>query len=576
MTPPLVSTPDLSASTWTRRLVAFLALGLLICIQSCKNGGGPPAQVSNDPPRRQPKDPGERSLLMGRVTDVSGNPVADAKVVIQGRPDLTVSGKDGGFRFLLPHKTLVPLVLAASKPGYYTGGTRISSLVVFGLIQLEPLPPADPSRNDFLTSKDCSACHIEEVKEWKQSRMGWTGMNAWVHDLLDGTGTSGGAGGFVYMRDGFHSGKLPFSDCSSCHTPLLAKGRHGASMGNLKNPSPLKIESVTCDLCHKIKRVDLNFENFPGVHPKVSQFHLPKDEPSNPLVFGSLLDSTYSNGVMKPSYSPLLADGHSLCATCHEDNVDVDGDGDYQDEGSLSHMSTYSEWRSSRYAVQGEGRLTCVDCHMPLTTRTTIANLNGVEGRRVFGHNFPSLRSLGQSVDLRIRAEKLPDRKTLVTIEVENTGAGHSIPTGVMLRNVLLIVEAETLQNPIPLVVGSRLDKIAGEGGLASNGYYSGVAGKVYARVFRDRKNNWPAFSTEAISLVYDTRLAAGAIDKQVFVFGATTETVFVKARLIYRRAYRSVVDQKGWKTDGFGLPLEDLKPPWFGVLLKRVQTVSK
>ena len=42
-----------------------------------------------------------------------------------------------------------------------------------------------------------------------------------------------------------------------------------------------------------------------------------------------------------------------------------------------------------------------------------------------------------------------------------------------------------------------------------------------------------------------------------------------VKARLIYRRAFRAFVDAKQWTTDGHGNPLEDIESPHYGHLME-------
>jgi hypothetical protein len=45
--------------------------------------------------------------------------------------------------------------------------------------------------------------------------------------------------------------------------------------------------------------------------------------------------------------------------------------------------------------------------------------------------------------------------------------------------------------------------------------------------------------------------------------------TLLVEARLIYRRAFRFLVDAKGWTEDGHGNPLGDVAPPHYGHLME-------
>jgi hypothetical protein len=53
------------------------------------------------------------------------------------------------------------------------------------------------------------------------------------------------------------------------------------------------------------------------------------------------------------------------------------------------------------------------------------------------------------------------------------------------------------------------------------------------------------------------------------FVLPSGGGDVTVKARLIYRRAFRAFVDAKQWTTDGHGVPLEDIEAPHYGHLME-------
>ena len=48
--------------------------------------------------------------------------------------------------------------------------------------------------------------------------------------------------------------------------------------------------------------------------------------------------------------------------------------------------------------------------------------------------------------------------------------------------------------------------------------------------------------------------------------------TANIRARLIYRRALRALVDDKGWTQTGNGDPLEDIAPPHYGHLMEIAQ----
>ena len=79
-----------------------------------------------------------------------------------------------------------------------------------------------------------------------------------------------------------------------------------------------------------------------------------------------------------------------------------------------------------------------------------------------------------------------------------------------------------------------------------------------------------PVFFTEAASLAVDNRIPAHGVDHSHYRFALPPAggPIEVEARVIYRRAFRAVVDAKGWTTDGHGQPLEDLQAPHFGHLM--------
>ncbi len=112
--------------------------------------------------------------------------------------------------------------------------------------------------------------------------------------------------------------------------------------------------------------------------------------------------------------------------------------------------------------------------------------------------------------------------------------------------------------------------------GDPARGYFAGLPGRLYATVNADAGGHGPVFFTEATSVSWDNRLAALASDRTEYVFELDdpTEPVQVEARLVYRRAWRALVDEKGWTRDGLGRPLEDLEPPHFGHVMASAQRI--
>jgi len=61
-----------------------------------------------------------------------------------------------------------------------------------------------------------------------------------------------------------------------------------------------------------------------------------------------------------------------------------------------------------------------------------------------------------------------------------------------------------------------------------------------------------------------------------VFTLPAGLGTHRVRARLIYRRAFRSFVDAKKWTKDGHGNRLEDIEAPIYGHLIEEASWTSQ
>ncbi len=83
-------------------------------------------------------------------------------------------------------------------------------------------------------------------------------------------------------------------------------------------------------------------------------------------------------------------------------------------------------------------------------------------------------------------------------------------------------------------------------------------------------------FFTDATGIQFDTRIEALATDSTQYSFElpASAGDATVSGRLIYRRSWRTLVDAKGWTTDGHGNPLADIAAPHFGHLMEESTAV--
>jgi hypothetical protein len=91
---------------------------------------------------------------------------------------------------------------------------------------------------------------------------------------------------------------------------------------------------------------------------------------------------------------------------------------------------------------------------------------------------------------------------------------------------------------PVPLGEGPTLPAFVGRG-------TAGLPGKLYAKVLADFDGRRPAPFWRADPDAIDTRLRPGGSDQSVFLF--PTEVERVRLRLLYRRFWQVVADEKGW-----------------------------
>ena len=130
-----------------------------------------------------------------------------------------------------------------------------------------------------------------------------------------------------------------------------------------------------------------------------------------------------------------------------------------------------------------------------------------------------------------------------VDVAVTNDKTGHHLPTGAPMREVLLVVEAVgDTGEPLPLVSGETLPEWAGD--------YAGDAGKAFEKLLQDEwTGEMPTGAYwRPVSIVSDTRLPAKATDETHYLFDAQgVESGAVDVRLIFRRTFQALAEQKGW-----------------------------
>jgi cytochrome c554/c'-like protein len=506
-----------------------------------------------------------RADISGTVRDaVSLAPIAGAFVHL--RSDGGTSGVNTGVdgRFTLTINPAVPSEIAASIAydraapiNYLIGGTVASNGESNALINLERLPANDDPNYTPASSVSCSGCHPTIYSQWNNSNHAHTARNSWVMDLYSGNGTPGGGAGYVYRSS--HPGSTGF--CATCHTPM-AEVRNPGTVYLDEVSEPGALEGVNCVSCHQLDALNVAHLNALHLVGGKATYRFPLGSvPAGDYVWGPLTDSTFSG--MKSSHSPLQRDS-LLCASCHQYNHPGNG---------VQGQHTYTEWQASSYAIPGPGYRTCQDCHMPAATGLGSVcvqgphNRSGAERR---DHNMigSTPQMLQANISLTAIASEIGPGRIRASADVRNVGAGHSFPTGIAIRNALLILTARYNGVDLAQVAGPTIP-FWGSDDVPGNqpGDYAGYPGKGFAKVLEGRINGQgpvvrAVMFIDAEGVFSSTAILSGATDNTVVEFelppGVPAGAIIsVEARLLYRRVFRSYQVSKGWTTSAHGGPIE-------------------
>jgi hypothetical protein len=515
-------------------------------------------------------------VVSGVVQNDAG-PVADALVRVRNTDFQTTSESDGSFT-LTDLPMTEPVSVTAWLEGHYIGATSALPGSEPVTLELNEYSTVDNLDYDFASAQKCAECHVN-YPEWQADAHGGSAVNARFLTMYEGTDVDGNKSppsynsvGQVQLPDlsqpyygpGY---RLDYRDrsgnCAACHTPAAASletkntcgwmGCHTNFTAQMSEQVPYGVhptglegaaaEGINCDFCHKIGDVILDEETkLPyAAKPGISSLRVYRPDEGHDLFFGPLDD------VPDPdSYLPLQEES-AFCAPCHYGVFGgVVGHSDVT--GGVDIYNSYGEWLESPYSDPETGQ-TCQDCHMPLVDyEYIVAPENGGMRRgadRIHNHTMPGANDeklLQNAVTMTTTAQMEGDA-VAVEVSITNDKTGHHVPTDSPLRHLILVVGATDANgNPLPLVHGPELPDWTGD--------YAGQAGRYYAKILQDE---WTGEVPTAaywrdIDLVEDTRLAAFATDVSQYSFAAPAGgEITVDARLLYRRAFQALMEQKGW-----------------------------
>ncbi len=305
------------------------------------------------------------------------------------------------------------------------------------------------------TAEYCGDCHRAIYDGWKKSAHASAMESRLFQDALKIAESDYGSG----------ARKV----CLNCHSPA------GMVLGDLALVRKVSWEGITCDYCHSIRDVNVAGPN-----------------PAARVEYTNIKSGPWKD-VVSPAHGTVYSAVHTsslICATCHE----------YRNSLGFSVLTTYSEWKGSSYGKEGKH---CQTCHM-FTVHGDVVDARLVQtgDHDVNLHEMPGSHS-AQQLNRAIRTQFSVAREASqvkVTVKLTNAGAGHEVPTGSPMRQLILEVQLSPYQ-------GGQTQRQE----------------RVYARTVEDQKGEKlqrePAAFLKAAKTVQDTRIAPLETRTETFSF---------------------------------------------------------
>ena len=379
----------------------------------------------------------------------------------------------------------------------------------------------------FISPETCGGCHSEIFEQWTGS------MHSLSHQDPVYTRAA------LFLRRGLtQEGEVKEAEsCVKCHTPVgVVTGFPEKLSDDLGKTPELAAQGIQCDYCHAAVDLSRMYNNGMVLAPGHGE-----DDPG--VKQGPFDDS--EPDFHEAAYSKLHTDAR-ICGTCH--NVKHVAFG-------TDLETTYTEWENSPYNRPGtEAHVPCQGCHMfqrpevPATGSTDrplnpgAATDYSEERPHIFTHYFIGgnsgvTRASGHDDKAAMAEARLTHAATLsaalsqeegkkVSVEVTNSGAGHSLPTGVGdLRQVWL-----------ELTLANADGSLAYASGLPDERHELPSGTVIFNTVFGDGQGNPVINIAKARQILSDTRIPAGQTAIRSFDLGQNPRPgQILTVRLLYR-----------------------------------------
>ncbi len=394
--------------------------------------------------------------------------------------------------------------------------------------------------DNFISPEVCSGCHGDIFAQWENS----------MHNLAHEDGAYVAIAGF--LRNGL---KNPdeieeAESCVKCHTPVgYVTGYPKQFSDNREKVPDIARQGIQCDYCHSATGTKKMYNNGLILAPGQGE-----DDPG--IKYGPFDDA--EPDFHDAEFSKFHTES-GICGTCHNVKHVVFG---------TDLETTYDEWAASPYNTgDPKTHVNCQGCHMyqrpdvPATGATKRPLNPGpasdyTEDREhIFTHYFVGANQMipgmaGDEEKITMARQRLEHaaslsidaagaEKGILKISVTNTGAGHSIPTGVTdLRQVWLEVRVKNAEG----------NELFSSGVLDSKGYL-GADAVVYKTVYGDEGGKPTSNINKARSILKDYRIKAGQTVTETYKVpgiagsGKAGKGTVVVAKLMYRSLSHKLLD---------------------------------
>ncbi|TAL32713.1 MAG: cytochrome c554 family protein [Spirochaetes bacterium] len=416
-----------------------------------------------------------------------------------------------------------------------------AALAILPIASFPGMPEGHYELSRFIAPEVCGGCHDTIYEQWKNS----------LHHLAQSDRVYRAAA-FYYLEGLTDRDEIAEAEsCVKCHTPVGFFSGFPVKTSEEKEGKVAGIaaQGVQCDFCHSATGARTLFNNNILLDPGHGE-----SRPGTKR--GPFADSRSDYHVSAHSK---FHTGPEICAVCHDVRHVVYG---------TKLETTYEEWQASPYnSADSSKRLVCQDCHMyqrpgiPATGSTKrpknpgLASADGPAREHVFTHFFVGGNSFipsgsGDKVKAAMAVERLQNAAVLdldvsaaragsIVVTVKNTGAGHSLPTGLTdVRQVWLQVRV-TDESGAPVFETGVPD---------ANGYLpDGTI--LYNTVFGDGKGNPVENIAKAREVLKNRRVpAGGSLYETISVSPLAGKRFFVEAKLLYAVASQKLLDRVAGK----------------------------